>query len=53
MDWIFKADYREGKPLDEVVKNLIYKLGVDNKLIGLSIEQKTKSKIKKCRVMSI
>ena len=40
VDWIFKADYREGKPLDEVVKNLIYKLGVDNKLIGLSIEQK-------------
>lgn len=40
VDWIFQADYREGKPLDEVVKNLIYKLGVENKLIRLSHDQK-------------
>ena len=40
VDWIFKADYREGKPLDNAVRNLLNKLGVDNKLIHLSNEQK-------------
>ncbi len=40
VDWIFKADYSEGKPLDNAMKDLLYKLGVDNKLINLSHEQK-------------
>ena len=38
--WIFQADYREGQPLDVAMKNLIYKLGVDNTLITLSNDQK-------------
>ncbi len=40
VDWIFQADYREGQPLDTAMKNLIYKLGVDNTLITLSNDQK-------------
>ena len=40
VDWIFQADYREGQPLDVAMKNLIYKLGVDNTLITLSNDQK-------------
>ena len=44
VDWIFQADYREGQPLDVAMKNLIYKLGVDNTLITLSNDQKKEIK---------
>lgn len=44
VDWIFQADYREGQPLDVAMKNLIYKLGVDNTLIRLSNDQKKEIK---------
>ena len=44
VDWIFQADYREGQPLDVAMKNLIYKLGVDNTLITLSNDKKKEIK---------
>ncbi len=44
VDWIFQADYREGQPLDNAMKNLIYKLGVDNTLKALSNDQKKEIK---------
>lgn len=44
VDWIFQADYREWQPLDAAMKNLIYKLGVDNTLITLSNDQKKEIK---------
>lgn len=40
VDWIFNADYREGKPLDSAMHDLINKLAVDNRLIRLSNKQK-------------
>lgn len=40
VDWIFNADYREGKPLDCAMHDLINKLAVDNRLIRLSNSQK-------------
>lgn len=40
VDWIFDADYREGKALDNCMHDLINKLAVDNRLIRLSNKQK-------------
>lgn len=39
VDWIFEADYRKDKALDKAMRDLIAKLGVDNKLIRLNKSQ--------------
>lgn len=39
VDWIFEADYRKDKALDQAMHDLICKLGVDNTLIRLNKSQ--------------
>ncbi len=40
VDWIFEADFREGKELDSAMHTLINQLGCDNKLEDITIKQK-------------
>ena len=40
VDWIFEADYREGKPLDKAVHSLLQKLAYDNELFQMTASQK-------------
>ena len=42
VDWIFEADYREGKPLDKTVHTLLQKLAYDNELFQMTAIQKKK-----------
>ena len=39
VDFIFPADYREGEPLDETMKNILRKMAISDALIEENAEQ--------------